>query len=372
MPRSLPLSDRCLACSVPLAGPLAVVARCLGIQRSPFQPNLCSRCQAHLTAGQIGQVSILQIRLNRVFRLRQRAIPRTQPEVDALLARLRCEAEALGAFVPPHRIADADGLEFRGFFNLPVAVNHPAQHAFDVAQALMRVVRDEQRTLGLQLPAAAAVVSGYGELLETDDPCGCYPYCSRLEVLPALLDRAPDQSILLDAPTQALVDLPEHSQSDGEVSIVMADGSDRISSARDLRLTTAQVVPLLTQVLGLLAAAMAIPCVAMVLVSPLALALGMGSIIAAALPFYKAIGMGFWPRVLLSVTALLVSTINLISVERRLASLRRLQQQSGLRLRLPRQQRRRLRLVRWSAVAVLALVVLEGVLRVWVMKMPLL
>lgn len=371
MPRSLPLADRCLACSVPLAGPLAGLARFLGIQRSPFQRNLCNRCQAHLAAGQIGQISILQVRLNRLFSLRHSAIPSTEPEVCALLDRLRSEAEVLGAFVPPHRSASEGWLEFRGFFNLPVAVDRPAQHALDVAQALMRIVLDEQRTLGLQLPASAAVVSGYGELLEADDPCGSYPYSSRLELLPSLLDRAPNQAILLDAPTQALVDLPADRQAEGDVAIVMADGSAITSSVRDLRLATGQFVPLLTQLLGLLAAALAIPCVAMVLVSPLALALGLGSIIAAALPFYKAIGMGLWPRVLLSCAALLVSIVNLVSVERRLASLRRLQRQSGVPLRLPRQQRRRLRLVRWSAAAVLALVLLEGALRVLVMKMPL-
>ncbi|MCP9854175.1 hypothetical protein KBZ14_15050 [Synechococcus sp. HJ21-Hayes] len=223
----------------------------------------------------------------------------------------------------------------------------------------------------MQLPASAAVVSGYGELLEADDPCGSYPYSSRLELLPSLLDRAPNQAILLDAPTQALVDLPADRQAEDDVAIVMADGSAITSSVRDLRLATGQFVPLLTQLLGLLAAALAIPCVAMVLVSPLALALGLGSIIAAVLPFYKAIGMGLWPRVLLSCAALLVSIVNLVSVERRLASLRRLQRQSGVPLRLPRQQRRRLRLVRWSAAAVLALVLLEGALRVLVMKMPL-
>ena len=44
----------------------------------------------------------------------------------------------------------------------------------------------------------------------------------------------------------------------------------------------------------------------------------------------------------------------------------------GDQLRLPMAQRRRLRAIRWTSWIVLALVVLEGILRVTVMQMPLL
>lgn len=372
MSRSLPLSDRCLACAVPLAGPLAGVSRLLGIVRSRTQPNLCNRCQAHLGAGQISQVSILQLRLRSSFCLSDRPVPGTELEAVALLERLRNEAQLLGAFVPPHRSADETWLEFRAFFNLPVSVERPAQRALEVGLALLRSVCDEQATLALQLPVSAAVVSGYGELLETDDPCGSYPYSLRLDFLSSLLAQAPDRAIVLDRPTQALVQSPAGADADSaEMRIVMAESS-AISGVRELRLDSSRLSSLLAQLFGVLAALLAIPCVAMVLVSPLALALGFGSMLAAVLPFYKVIGMGLWPRLLLSGTALLVSIVNLVSVELKLASLRRLQSQAGLPLRLPRQQRRRLRFVRWSAAVVLGLVLLEGALRVFVMKMPLL
>jgi hypothetical protein len=372
MTRSLPLSDRCLACSVPLAGSLAGVSRLLGIARSRTQPNLCNRCQAHLVAGQISQVSILQLRLRRSFFLNDRPVQDTEPEAIALLERLRQEAQLLGAFVPPYRSVDAAWLEFRAFFNLPVAVVNPAQRALDVGQALLRSVCDEQATLALQLPVSAAIVSGYGELLEADDPCGSYPYSASLDGLPRLLDKAPDRAVVLDQPTQALVKWPAGSDADTPgMRIVMAQAS-ATSGVRELRLDSSRLSSLFTQLFGLLLALLAIPCVAMVLVSPLALALGFGSMLAAVLPFYKVIGMGLLPRLLLSGAALLVSIVNLVSVELKLAALRRLQRQAGLTLRLPRHQRRRLQFVRWSAAIVLALVLLEGLLRVFVMKMPLL
>jgi hypothetical protein len=350
---------------------LAGVSKLLGIARSRTQPNLCNRCQAHLLAGQISQVSTLQLRLRRSFWLNDHPVPATEPEATALLQRLRQEAQLLGGFVPPHRSSDAAWLEFRAFFNLPVAVDNPAQRALDVGQALLRSVRDEQATLALQLPVAAAIVSGYGELLETDDPCGSYPYSTSLDALPGLLAEAPEGAMVLDPPTQALVRWPAGSDPASLEPRIVRAPSSAISGVRELRLNASRFSSWLTQIVGLLAALLAIPCVAMVLVSPLALALGLGSILAAVLPFYKVIGMGLWPRLLLSGTALVVSIVNLVSVELKLAALRRLQSQAGLPLRLPRQQRRRLRFVRWSAGIVLGLVLLEGLLRVLVMKMPL-
>lgn len=370
MPRSLHLAPACLACSVPLDGPLAVVARLSGVRRSSSHPNLCNRCRSHLIAGQISDVSVLQLQLNRCFSLGQRPIPDTETEVRALLGRLRNLAESLGAFVPPHQADSASRLELRAFFNLPIPIKEPAPRAVTVAQALMRELRDEAKTLGLQLPASAAITSGYGELLEASDPCESYPLSPCVEQLPDLLAKAPDHTILVDQPTQALLDPALLVNAADEVSVVSADRLPAFA-LRDLRPGSSRFGGTITQLLGLVAALLAIPCVAMVVVSPVSILLGLGSVFAALLPFYKVIGMGFWPRVLLSVTAILVSSINLIEVEARLAKLRRLQREVGVRLRLPRQQRRRVRLLRWSSALVLVLVLAEGLLRTLVMKMPL-
>ena len=109
----------------------------------------------------------------------------------------------------------------------------------------------------------------------------------------------------------------------------------------------------------------------MVVVSPVAVGFGFGALVGAVLPFYKAIGMSLWPRVLITGLAVLLASANLIVTESRLQQLRAIQRQAGVTLRLPRWQRLRLRSVRLLSWAVLLLVALEGVLRVTRMNMPL-
>ena len=119
-------------------------------------------------------------------------------------------------------------------------------------------------------------------------------------------------------------------------------------------------------------ALIAAPCAAMVVLAPGALLIGLGSLMAAALPLWKAVGMSLWPRVLITLLAVTLASLNWIRIELVQRRFRRLQQQVGGQLQLPRLQRRRLRLVRCSSITVLAVVLLEGILRVMVMKMLLL
>jgi hypothetical protein len=123
---------------------------------------------------------------------------------------------------------------------------------------------------------------------------------------------------------------------------------------------------------ALFLAAIAAPCAAMVVLAPGAGFVGLGAVIAALMPLWKAVGMSVWPRILLTLSAVVIATINLIRAEVLHRRFRDLQRQVGSQLQLPRLQRRRLRLIRWSSSFVLALVAVEGLLRVFVMKMPLL
>ena len=81
--------------------------------------------------------------------------------------------------------------------------------------------------------------------------------------------------------------------------------------------------------------------------------------------------MSSWPRVLITLVAVLLVSLNWIRAELVQRRFRRLQRQVGGQLQLPLAQRRRLRLIRWTSVFVLSLVFLEGLLRVFVMQMPL-
>ena len=106
--------------------------------------------------------------------------------------------------------------------------------------------------------------------------------------------------------------------------------------------------------------------------APGAVVIGLGGVMAALLPLWKLVGMSIWPRVLITLSAVLVAVVNLLRAELAQKRFRQLQRQVGDQLRLPMAQRRRLRAIRWTSWIVLALVVLEGILRVTVMQMPLL
>ena len=119
-------------------------------------------------------------------------------------------------------------------------------------------------------------------------------------------------------------------------------------------------------------ALLAVPCAAMVVAAPGAAALGLASVFAALLPLWEGIGMSLWPRLAITSFAVVVASVNWIRTELAMRRFRLLQRRLGYPLHLPGRQQLRLRLIRITSVTVLALIGLEGVLRVMVMKMPLL
>ena len=97
MVRSIELTSQCLACQVPLAGPLSWPTRALGIHRSPDNPNLCSRCGNHLAAGEIRPVALVVLELEERLRFGDvdlEALERLL-DLDPVVVHLRLRADAL-------------------------------------------------------------------------------------------------------------------------------------------------------------------------------------------------------------------------------------------------------------------------------------
>lgn len=368
MVRQISPASQCLSCGLPFEGWSGQLARWLGASRSLENPNLCNRCRGHLVEGLLAPCSVLQVDLGPSLQFGRVPLGGSGPELQGLQARLKRQVEAAGGFVMPQAESTPG---FRAFFNVPVALD-PGQHAsraLDVARALMRDVSDEATSLGLAIPARLAVVTGFAEVLQSQGPQSAIPFCQRADLLPDLLSRASADQIAVDDETLAQVDRSAIPPERGSLALLDAAGA---RSLRSLRMPRPAASSPLTPIVALLATVLAVPCVAMVVVSPVALTLGFGALLGAVLPFYQAIGMSFWPRLLITGAAVLLASANLIVTESRLQQLRRLQRQAGVTLRLPRWQRLRLRAVRGLSALVLLLVALEGVLRVTVMKMPLL
>ena len=119
-------------------------------------------------------------------------------------------------------------------------------------------------------------------------------------------------------------------------------------------------------------ALLAVPCAAMVVAAPGAAALGLASVFAALLPLWKGNRHESLAASCDHIVCCRCCISGLIRTELAMRRFRLLQRRLGYPLHLPGRQQLRLRLIRITSVTVLALIGLEGVLRVMVMKMPLL
>lgn len=383
MLRAPRLSTQCLACQVPLSGPLAWPARLVGIRRNAENPNLCSRCGYHLSVGEIRPAVHLLLELGDALRFG--AVPLEQlseRELPALVEQLHKRLEDHGALILP---ASAEHpLRVSAYFNAPVQVPDPALHALKAAQAALGWLAKELDNLSIECGWRAILASGFVEVVACDGPMACFPLGEVTFRAADQLRQVPSGQLACDMQTytalcsqdeeflaQLLGAPPEPLPFDGQTLVPLLDSSKADLSALPSRRRLLQSASATSQLGALLLALIAAPCAAMVVLSPAAVAVGLGALFAVLLPLWKVIGMSLWPRVLITIAAVLVATLNLIRAELAQKRFRALQQQVGAQLTLPRAQRRRLRSMRWSSVLILAMVLLEGLLRVFVMQMPL-
>jgi len=386
MLRTAQLSPTCLACSTPLAGALALPARLMGIGRSAENPNLCSRCNQHLAAGEIHSVCLLQIELDRNLRFGSVNLEQLSVrELPALRDQLRSRLEQRGALVMP--VGEDRPLLLSGYFNAPVQQQQPELAAYEALLACLDWLITESVSLGVNCGWKAALTTGYAELVPCDGPVACVPIGQVTFQALRLIDRARSGQALVDRyflsslaaqdpelPLDGLLAQLERTDQADDRPLLLLDSQASGTSLERWRSSSASWTPQVSrwaQAGALLLAVIAAPCAAMVVLAPGAAFLGLGAVAAALLPFWGKVGMSFWPRVLLTLGAVLIASINLVRAELVNRRFDRLQRQVGSQLQLPVLQRRRLRLIRWTSSVVLFVVAIEGVLRVVWMKMPL-
>lgn len=387
MLRAAPLSPTCLACSTPLAGALAVPAKMMGIRRSADNPNLCSRCGQHLAKGEIHPICLLHLELCSGLRFGTVNLERlSERELPALREQLRSRLEQRGGLVYP--VDPKRPLLLTGYFNAPVRQPQPELATYLALTACLDWLATETASLGIDVDCKAALTTGYAELIACESPLQCVPFGQVNIQAQQLLDQArPGQAmgnqiflsqLLLQDPdlltAASLNPLPARPAVPDQ-PILLLDIHARTRSPRSWQRIDRRLPPQASgwaQVGALLLAAIAAPCAAMVALSPAAATLGLGALVAALMPMWKGVGMSLWPRILLTLSALLIAVINLVRAELLQKRFHQLQRQVGAQLQLPQVQRRRLRLIRWTSGLVLLLVAVEGILRITVMKMPLL
>lgn len=366
-------SAECLACRVPLDGAAGRLAALLGAGRSAQNPNLCRRCRTHLQQGQIQPVVLMGLRLEPTLRFGAAAVDNSTLEVQAAMDQLRAMVERAGGFIAPAD-GQADPCQFEAYFNLPVPAASPVQTAIDAASLCLEQVRDQEASIGFNLPLHLVLLEGYAEAYRSRDGQACYPHSlRRAELTPLLQQSAPGQ-VWLEARMLAGLspEAPAAAAADHADDLVSLSPQAPSPLRRSWRRAQRRGWPTAAELSALVMALLAAPCAAMLVVSPVALALGLGSFAMAVMPLIKAIAGITWLRVGLTLLALLLAVGNWISLELSLRYYRALQASLRQPLRLPPAQRRRALLVRSLAVLVLVLVAMEAILRVMAMKMPLL
>lgn len=251
-------------------------------------------------------------------------------------------------------------------------------------QAALGWLGQELDSLSIECRWRAILASGFVEVVACDGPMACFPLGEVTFRAADQLNEVPSGQVACDSQTYValasqdesflhslLGSAPEPLPPDGKGLIPLLDSSQDGIAALPSRQRLLSAASTTSQFGALLLALIAAPCAAMVVFSPVAVAVGLGASFAVLLPLWKVIGMSFWPRVLITVGAVLVASLNLIRAELAQKRFRQLQRQVGTQLNLPRSQRRRLRSLRWSSVLILAVVLLEGLLRVFVMQMSL-
>lgn len=285
------LAAQCSICGTLLSGAASAVYRAFGIKRSPRNPNICTRCAAHVEEGRLVELTVLFADLSSFTELTQDlGAEKTHEVVDAFL---RMATEVLvkhGAFIDKY-VGDA----VMALFNVPI---HHADHA---RRAIVAALEMEMELIHLgarlaqPLKASVGIATGYARVgrLGSDDSKDYTAIGDVVNLAARLQGKAGAGEILIDRESymRHATDFPEARSE----QIALKGFRDSVTA---FRLHGEAAKPLVSDpqenavrqrlslgaiVFGILGA----PCAIATLIGPLAVALGVGGLfgLAGALKF---------------------------------------------------------------------------------------
>jgi len=155
-------ANRCAVCKTALAGPESVLPRVFGIHRSRHNPNICTRCKAHIGDKQLVEVSIVFADLSQFTVLTQTLGPERAAEIVQAFLKMATESLIKHDALIDKYIGDS----VMAIFNIPIMrpdhTRLAAASALDI-QASMAKLRQR---FGLDLRAKVAVASGVAQIGE--------------------------------------------------------------------------------------------------------------------------------------------------------------------------------------------------------------
>ena len=310
-------AHECLVCGTALAGPLGVLFHVFGITRSPRNPNVCNRCDAHMQEGRIIELSVLFADLTGFTEMTNRLGPeRTYAVLDAFFKMANEVLIKNDAFIDKY-IGDA----VMAIFNAPIPNADHARRATAAALGIQEGLKSVSRAMGLDLQARVGVATGYarvGRLGSADRKDytaigDVVNLASRLEAV------ARPGEVIVDgkAFAQVAADYPDLTREEvavrgfsGPVDVYRIGRSDREHAALSLQQPDPIAVRQKVGVGTVLFTIFGAPCAVVATLSPLAIVLGLGAFMSALGPVFKTLDAA-QIRIPLQVFAVLGAIINL-------------------------------------------------------------
>lgn len=316
---SLHLASECRVCGTALSGPGGALVRLAGIRRSLRNPNVCTRCNTHIEAGEIREVTVLFADLSGFTALTHELGPiATHALVETFLEGATAAVVAEDGGVDKY-IGDA----VMAVFNEPIIREDHAAAAFRAALAIQSAMPSLSERSGRPLRATVGVARGHARI----GPMG-----GRGGREHTLLGDVVNLAARLQSqarPGEILVDEGVYQDLQGAMGTVLQERlvlkgfPDPIPCRRfgpEGQLPPpAEVAPRRRRFLGIGSVALALlgaPCASAAAISPLALWLGLGSVAGAA-------GAGTptgldhpWVRIPLMMLSGGVALVNLVAVHR--------------------------------------------------------
>jgi len=316
------MAYECLVCGTAFEGPLGLLFHLFGIKRSVRNPNVCNRCDAHMQEGRVIELSVLFADLTGFTELTNRLGPdRSYEVVDAFF---KMANEALiqnDAFIDKY-IGDA----VMAIFNAPIPNAKHARGATTAALEILEGLKSVSKTLGLDLQARVGVATGYarvGRLGSADRKDytaigDVVNLASRLEAFArpgeVIVDGKAFPQVAEDYPNltpETLnvrgfaepVEAYRIGQADRENAAVPVQQPDPLAARQRIGLGT-----VLFTIFGA-------PCAVTTALSPLALVLGLGSLMGALAPVLNTLDAA-QIRIPLHILAVLGAAINLYVIRR--------------------------------------------------------
>jgi class 3 adenylate cyclase len=315
------MAYECLVCGTALGGPLGLLFHLFGIKRSKHNPNVCNRCDAHMQEGRVIELSVIFADLTGFTEMTSRLGP--DRSYDVVNAFFKMAGEILiknDAFIDKY-IGDA----VMAIFNAPIPNAKHARGATTAALGILEGLKSVSKTLGLDLQARVGVATGYARVgrLGSEDRKDytaigdVVNLASRLEAL------AKPGEVVVDgkAFTQVAEDYPDLTPEElnvrgfsEPVEVYRIGKSDRENAAISVQppdqLAMRQRVSLGTVLFSIFGA----PCAVVTTLSPLAIILGLGSLMSALSPAFNALDTA-QIRIPLQIFAVLGAIINLYVIK---------------------------------------------------------